>query len=214
MNYPHLRREIIHTARYFNSSGLSVGNSGNLSTRTRRGFLITPSGVAYDQLLPEDIVELDMEGKSVTGRLAPSSEWRLHKAIYCVRPEVNAVIHVHSTYATAVACTRQSVPAVHYHIALAGGSTVRCAEYATFGSSELSDNTVNALEGRKACLLANHGQIALGDSIGAALNMACEVEQLAKLYCLARLCGEPVLLDEHEIKVNVEKFSSYGQREI
>jgi len=213
MNYPQLRREIIDAARQFNSSGLSVGNSGNLSARSRRGFLITPSGIAYEQLLPEDIVELDLDGKPSAGRLTPSSEWRFHQAVYCVRPEIRAVVHVHSAYATAVACTRKSIPAVHYHIALAGGDSIRCADYATFGTSELATNALKALDGRQACLLANHGQIALGDSIRSALNMAHEVEQLARLYCIASQMGNPVVLDEDEIGINLDKFRTYGQQE-
>jgi L-fuculose-phosphate aldolase len=213
MNYLQLRREIIDAARQVMSSGLSIGKSGNLSARTRKGCLITPSGIAYDQLMPEDLIELDREGQVLSGRLTPSSEWRFHKAIYSARPEINAIVHVHSAYATAVACTRQSIPALHYHIALAGGSTIHCADYATFGTSELSVNAVNALTDRQACLLANHGQIALGDSIVAAINMACEVEQLAKLFCLARLAGQPVLLDEDEIQINIDKFSRYGQQD-
>jgi len=213
MNNLNLRREIIDAGRQLSSSGFSVGTSGNLSARTRKGCLITPSGIAYDQLMPEDLLELDRNGQVLSGRLNPSSEWRFHTAIYSVRPEINAIVHVHSAYATAVACTRQSLPAVHYHIALAGGSTIRCADYATFGTAELSVNAVNALTDRQACLLANHGQIALGDSIVAAMSMAREVEQLAKLYCLARMVGNPVLLDEQQIQITIDKFSRYGHQD-
>jgi L-fuculose-phosphate aldolase len=181
MNNLKLRREIIKTVQQFNPSGLSVGKSGNLSARTPRGLLITPTGVAYDDLTPKAIVEIDMQGKRLDGKLLPSSEWRLHCDIYRERPEVNAVVHVHSPYATAVACTRQDLPAVHYHVALVGGDTVRCADYATFGTEQLSRQSLKALQDRKACLLANHGQVALGGSIRAALDMAWEVEQLARL---------------------------------
>jgi len=212
MNYLSLRREIIRTARLFNSTGLSVGTSGNLSVRTEAGFLVTPAGVPYGDLLPESIIELDREGNRLQGDLQPSSEWRLHTAVYQQRPETGAIVHVHSPYATGLACTRQEIPAFHYHIARAGGDTIRCAEYATFGSRALAENAVKALEGRTACLLANHGQLALGDSLSAALDMACEVEMLAMQYCIARLAGSPVLLGVEEMRVNLEKFRSYGRQ--
>jgi L-fuculose-phosphate aldolase len=213
MNNLNLRREIITTAQQFNATGLSVGKSGNVSARTPEGMLITPSGVPYDDLTPGAIVETDIHGKPVNRKSMPSSEWRFHLQIYRSRPAINAIVHVHSPYATAIACTRKGIPAIHYHIALAGGGSIRCARYATFGTEKLARNALKALEGRYACLLANHGQIALGESVSSALGMAREVEQLARLYCIARLIGKPVFLEGEEVKINVKKFRSYGRQE-
>jgi len=212
MNNLKLRREIIRTVQSFNQTGLSTGTSGNMSARTPRGLLVTPTGVPYASLVPGDLVELDMQGKPIVGELIPSSEWRIHRDIYRHRPEINAVVHVHSTYATALACTRLHIPAIHYHIALIGGDTVRCAKYATFGTKELSANALEALQGRLACLLANHGQVALGGTIAIAWKMAQEVEQLARLYCIASQVGKPILLNASEVKRNIEKFRNYGRQ--
>ena len=213
MNHPRLRREIIDTARLFNGTGLSTGTSGNISARTRDGYLITPTGVAYDDLKPGSLIELDLDGTRLKGDLKQSSEWSIHADVYRARPEVTAVVHVHSPYATGLACTRQGIPGFHYEVAMAGGDSIRCAEYATFGTKALARNALGALDGRMACLLANHGQIALGASVPAALAMAVKVETLARQYCLARQCGEPVLLGEEEMRVNVEKFRAYGKQE-
>ena len=213
MKYLNLRLEIIRTVRSFNPTGLSTGTSGNMSALTSRGFLVTPTGVPYEALTPADIVELDMDGERLESKLKPSSEWRIHRDIYLHRPEIKAVVHAHSTYATAIACTRQSIPAIHYHIALIGGDSVRCAEYARFGTEQLSKNALKVLKGRRACLLANHGLLALGESVTVAIKMAIEVEQLAKQYCIARQLGKPVLLDAAEVKRNIEKFKTYGHPE-
>ncbi len=211
MQHQHLREQIVLVAQAFNTMGLSVGTSGNLSTLIEGGFLITPTDVVYEQLQAKDIVELDMEGIVVSGSLLPSSEWHFHRDIYLARVEVNAIVHVHSPYATAIACTRQAIPAFHYMIAIAGGDSIRCAEYATFGTEQLSNNAGKALKDRKACLLANHGMIALGETIEDAFRMALEVEELAKQYYLSKQVGEPVLLDEEQMQVNIEKFKSYGK---
>ena len=208
-----LRRGIIETVQRFNSTGLSAGTSGNLSARTGRGYLITPSGVPYDTLTPGSLVEVDLEGRRVGGAMQPSSEWSFHAGIYRARPEVAAIVHVHSPWATALACTRQPIPAFHYEVAMAGGSDIRCADYATFGTRALARSALRALAARRACLLANHGQIALGGSIPAAFAMAVKVETLAMQYGLAMQHGSPVLLDEAEMQVNVEKFRSYGRGE-
>jgi len=213
MKYLKLCQEIIRTVRSFGPTGLSSGTSGNVSIRTEDGFLITPTGVAYNKLKPSSLVELDLSGKRITGKLLPSSEWRIHGDIYRKRPEVHAIVHVHSTYATAVSCTRKSIPAIHYHISLLGGHSVRCADYATFGTRHLSVNAVQALKGRYACLLANHGQVAVGDTLTTALKRTMEVEQLAKLYCIASQVGKPVVLDQDEVKINLEKFRHYGKQE-
>ena len=213
MNPSKLRKQIIETAIKFNTSGLSVGTSGNLSVRTSKGFLITPTGIPYHQLKEADIVEMNLKGKVIQGDLKPSSEWHFHQDIYLEREEVNAIVHVHSDFATGLACTRQDIPAFHYMVARAGGDSIRCAEYATFGTEALSKNAVTALQGRKACLLANHGMIALGEDIDAAYKLAEEVENIAKHYWISKQSGEPVLLNEKEMKTNLEKFKAYGKQQ-
>ena len=149
MQYKELRQEIITTAKLFNKTGLSMGTSGNLSVRIEQGFLITPTGVPYDDLQPEDIVVMDLQGNIISGKLKPSSEWPFHKTIFTDRDEINAVVHVHSPYVTGIACTRESIPAFHYMVAIAGGDSIRCAPYATFGTEELSVNAIDVgLNGR------------------------------------------------------------------
>ena len=207
-----LHQKIIETAKQFNVSGLSVGTSGNLSARTSQGYLITPTGIPYTQLKEADIVEMDLQGNVVQSDLKPSSEWHFHQDIYLARDEVNAIVHVHSDYATGIACTRRDIPAFHYMVARAGGDSIRCAEYATFGTDALSQNAVKALQGRNACLLANHGMIALGESIDSAYKLAEEIENIAKQYCISKQLGEVVLLDSDEMKINLEKFKTYGKQ--
>ena len=206
------REAIIATARRMNASGLNQGTSGNLSHRVEGGFLVTPTGLEYDSLRPEDIVLMRFDG-SHEGPRRPSSEWRFHRDILASRPEVSAVLHSHSLFCTTVACLRRSIPAFHYMVAVAGGSSIRCAPYATFGTEELSRHAVAALEGRKACLLANHGLITVGVDLGGAFKLAMEVETLAAMYLRALQVGEPVLLDEAEMAVVLEKFRTYGQQQ-
>ena len=212
MNSTILRKHIIETAIAFNTSGLSVSTSGNLSARTSQGYLITPTGIPYHQLKEADIVEMDLQGNVVYGDLKPSSEWHFHQDIYLAREEINAIVHVHSDYATGIACTRQDIPAFHYMVARAGGDSIRCAEYATFGTDALSQNAVKALQGRNACLLANHGMIALGESIDSAYKLAEEIENIAKQYYISKQLGAVVLLDGDEMKINLEKFKTYGKQ--
>jgi len=212
MNHSKLRKQMIETANAFNTSGLSVGTSGNLSVRTPQGYLITPTGIPYHQLKEVDIVEMDIRGNIIQGDLKPSSEWYFHQGIYQAREEINAIVHVHSDYATGIACTRQDIPAFHYMVAKAGGDSIRCAEYATFGSEALSENAVKALQGRNACLLANHGMIVLGEDLNSAYKLAEEVENIAKHYWISKQSGEPVLLDEKEMKLNIKKFKIYGKQ--
>ena len=209
-----VRQEIISTACDFNTSGISVGTSGNVSARHENGFLITPSGLAYNDLKPEDIVLCDLKGKVLSGKLFPSSEWPFHTAIYASRNDVNAIVHVHSPYATGLACTRKPIPAFHYMVAVAGGDSIPCSDYATFGSDELSKNVVDALTDRKACLLANHGMVAVGESIASAYKLVHEVEALAKRYCISLQFGNPVLLDESGMDAIIEKFHRYGKQNI
>ncbi len=207
------RNAILSTCRAMNASGLNQGTSGNVSVRDGDGMLITPSGVPYDDTTPDMIAPVDMDGVA-EGPLKPSSEWRMHMDIYRARPEAQAVVHVHSPYATALSCHRRGVPAFHYMVAVAGGSDIRCADYATFGTQDLSDAMLAALEGRSACLLSNHGQIAFGPTLDKALWLAGEVETLARQYILARELGEPVTLDEAEMARVLALFADYGKQPV
>jgi L-fuculose-phosphate aldolase len=212
MKHITIRRQIIRSTRAFAKSGLGVGTSGNISVRVPGGFLITPSGLPYEDTRPADIVLLDSAGRVRSGTLKPSSEWRFHRDIYDSRREVGAVVHVHSPFATALACTRRGIPAFHYMIAAAGGDSIRCAAYATYGSAALSRNALRALRGRRACLLANHGLIAIGADLRAAFQLAQEVEELARQYWIAKQGGRPVLLGAAEMKRVLRKFRDYGIR--
>ena len=208
-----LREQVIAAAIDLNRSGLSVGNSGNVSARSKRGALVTPSGVAYKNLKVAYIVELSLEGTVLSGTLEPSSEWQLHCDIYRERPEVGAVVHTHSLHATALACTNRGIPAFHYMVAVAGGDNIRCADYATFGSSELANNALVALGQRQACLLAHHGALTLADTPAKALALAEEVENLAAQYCEVLKIGGATILGADEMKRVIEKFSGYGQQD-
>lgn len=192
--------------------GLSPNRSGNASVRFGTGMLITPSGCIADRLEPRDMVHVPASGKIARGQRTPSSEWRLHRAIYEARPDARAIVHCHSLNATALACARTPIPAFHYMVALAGGSDIPLAPYATFGTEELGRSVAATLARRDACLLANHGQIALGDGLEAALELAREVETLAAQYIKARAVGAPALLDEEEMARVLEKFSGYGRK--
>jgi len=205
------RYEIVATAQAMHRAGLAPGTAGNVSARSPGGVWITPTGIPYGQLVADDIVEVDGGGRVVWGRRAPSSEWRLHVEIFRARPDVTAIVHTHSPEATALACTRRGIPAFHYYVARAGGADIRCAAYATYGSAELAANAVAALAGRRACLLANHGVVAVGPDLGRALALAEEVELLAGQYARALAIGEPVLLDEEEMTRVAAKLSTYGQ---
>ncbi len=214
MTHSSARRELVETARRLSAGALGVpgSRSGNVSLRLPAGLLITPTGVSYERMRARDLVELDSQGLSKAGQLMPSSEWRFHRDIYSSRPEAGAVVHAHPRFATALASLRRSIPAFHYMVAVAGGVDIRCAEYATFGTSELSRHALAALEDRRACLLANHGLIAFGETLGQALALASEVEHLAAQYCQALQIGEPVVLDAAEMGRVLEKFRSYGQQ--
>jgi L-fuculose-phosphate aldolase len=174
-------------------------------------IFITPSGVRYPELAPSEIVEIPRAGPIET-RLRPSSEWRFHRDVYAARPEVGAIVHTHQPHATAVACLRRDVPAVHYMIAAAGGPTIRCAPYATFGTQQLSDHVVAALRDRTACLIANHGLVALGETPEAAMELAVSIEALCHIYLLAAGAGDPVSLTEAEMHDVLERFGDYGPR--
>jgi L-fuculose-phosphate aldolase len=205
-----LRMRIVATARKMNALGINRGKSGNVSARIDTGFLITPSALPYDETNPGDVVAVDFDGNA-TGPRRPSSEWRFHRDIYAARAEAAAIVHSHSPFATALACLDRDIPAFHYMVAVAGGSDIRCAPYATFGTQALSDYAVAALDGRNACLLSHHGMIALGASLESALALAVEVETLAEMYCHALSIGDPALLGEVEMRAVVDKFAAYNR---
>jgi L-fuculose-phosphate aldolase len=209
-----LRTAVIATALAMNEAGINRGKSGNVSARLRAsdfdGYLITPTGVPYRKTTPDQIVAMTLDGDA-RGTLLPSSEWRFHRDIYRSRSDAQAIVHTHAPFATSLACMHRDIPPFHYMVAVAGGRDVRCAPYATFGTQELSDHAVAALAGRRACLLANHGMIALGASLDLALALAVEVETLAEMYWRALQIGEPVLLPDAEMDVVLEKFRTYGQ---
>ncbi|WP_448188716.1 class II aldolase/adducin family protein [Azospirillum sp. sgz301742] len=214
MSLPHadLRRAIIDTCLAMNRLGVNQGASGNLSARVGEGFLITPSGLPYDETEPKDIVEMGFDATYV-GERRPSSEWRFHRDILAARSDVQVVLHAHPTFATVLAVHGRPIPSFHYMVALAGGDTIRCAPYATFGTQELSDHALTALEGRRACLLANHGMIILGNDLKGALALAVEVEALARQYVHALMLGSPTILPPEEIERVSSKMRSmkYGQ---
>jgi L-fuculose-phosphate aldolase len=208
-----LREAVIAACRELVQRGLAYGTSGNVSVRRdERRFFVSPTGMPYDALEPDDITLMDVDGRWF-GRRRPSSEWRFHRDVFRSRDEVAAIVHTHSPKATSLACTGRGIPAFHYMVAVAGGSNIRCAPYYTFGTQELSDAAVAALEGRKACLLANHGVIAVGANLPAAVALAGEVETLAAQYCTALAIGEVRILNEIEMRRVVEKFSAYGKQD-
>jgi L-fuculose-phosphate aldolase len=210
-NDSRLKAELIVTCCALAQRGLTHGTSGNVSVRRdNETFFISPTGVPYEQL--DDIPIMDFSGRWYGSR-RPSSEWRFHRDILKARPDVNAIVHTHSKFAVALACTGQGIPAFHYMVAVAGGADIRCAPYATFGSQALSDHAVAALKDRKACLLANHGVIAAGADLASALRLAGEVENLAAQYCAALDAGTPQLLGEVEMARVVELFRSYGKQD-
>lgn len=213
MDHSSLRQALIAAARSLRENGLGAGTAGNLSVRVDQGYLITPTGVDYEALEPDHIVAMDLRGNPAPGDLKPSSEWRFHQDVYLRRADAGAIVHTHSPWATALACARQDLPAFHYMVAGAGGRRIRCAEYGTFGTQALSERALAALGDRQACLLANHGVLALGAELAAAFKTAQLVEELARQYLLSRLAGAPVLLDDEEMDLNLEKFKDYGQQE-
>lgn len=215
---PALRNALIAAARAINAGGINVNKAGNLSVRCARGtvagLIITPTGMAYDALGPDDLVFIRADNADAVGRRVPSSEWRIHRDILAARSEFNAIVHTHSPAATALACHGLGIPAFHYMVAAAGGVDIRCAPYATFGTQALSDHALVALAGRKACLLAHHGVIACGETLEQALALAFEVEHLAHTYLLARAVSEPPRLDEAEMQRVLAAFAHYGQPQL
>jgi L-fuculose-phosphate aldolase len=213
-----LRADVVAAMREMSASGLNRGTSGNVSVRCGDHMLVTPSAVPPSELTPDLVAMMAIDGHDGTpegahhGPRKPSSEWRFHRDILRARPEVNAVVHTHSPFATVMAIGRREIPAVHYMIAAFGGATIRCSDYATFGTAELSRHALTALEGRNGCLLANHGSITVGPTLTRALWLAVELETLAFQYHHALLLGEPVILSDEEIAETAAKFAGYGAK--
>ena len=211
LKYRDLREKVIETCLKMNEEGINQGTSGNVSVRLDEGFLITASGIPYHCMKPEHIVEMDLDG-GYRGEYLPSTEWRMHMDIFRQRPEANGIIHTHSIYATALACLRKDIPSFHYMVGVGGGTTLRCSDYAEFGTQALSDTMLKALAGRSACLLANHGQIVFGPNLDKALWLAGEVETICHQYWAALQAGQPVILSEAEMASVLARFKTYGKQ--
>lgn len=206
-----LRDQLVSTAKQMSALGLTPGMSGNVSVRSPAGFIVTPSGMPYPELTADDAVEIKFDGAIRPGQKTPSTEWRLHRDILGARQDVQAIVHTHSMFSTTISMLRRAIPAVHYMVVLAGTDEIPCAEYATFGSEQLALNAVSALRGGDACLLANHGMVALGSSLASALRLAAEVETLAAQFWHAASIGTPHVLDGSELRKVKDRFAEYGQ---
>ncbi|MDD2684784.1 MAG: class II aldolase/adducin family protein [Gallionella sp.] len=205
------RQQLLVTSRRLVELGLNRGTAGNASVRHGEALLITPSALPVAEMTADSMVRMDLEGKVLQGG-KPSSEWRFHRDIFVARPEIGAVLHMHSTFATTIACLGRDVPAVHYHIAIAGGDSIRCTPYTIFGEQNLSDLALEALHDRKACLLGNHGMIALGKNLADALSVAQEVEYLCEIYWRTLQAGTPQILTAQQMHAVKEKFVEYKKR--
>ena len=207
-----LRSAVIDTARAMSDSGLSPGRSGNVSVRFEDGMLITPTGLAYADIRPKDIVYVAADGTVPGKQKIPSSEWPFHVSAYQARPDMSAVVHTHSLHAVVLSCAGRSIPAFHYMVAVAGGTDIPLVPYAIFGSAELAAHVARGLAERRACLMAHHGAIAMGATLADALALAHEVEVLAEQYVKLLALGEPVLLSEADMAAVLERFKTYGQQ--
>jgi L-fuculose-phosphate aldolase len=212
MSETELKAKVLATARAMNGAGINRGSAGNVSVRWRDGFLVTPTGMAYDACVADDLVFVGLDGR-VDGRRRPSSEWRLHRDIYAARPEAGAVVHAHSTFAVSLACMGLAIPPFNYMIARFGGRDVRCARYATFGSQALADAVVEALAQRCGCLAAHHGMVVFGHDADAALSLAVELEALCEQYWRVLQLGEPRLLPDDEMARVLAAFGDYGRQD-
>lgn len=206
-----LRAQIVETMQALDAKGLNRGTSGNVSVRWGEGMLVTPSGIVPDALTPEAIVQVRADGSVAGGGLNPSSEWRMHAGIYARRPDARAVVHCHARHATILACAGREIPPLHYMVAVSGGMSVPVAPYATFGTDALAQGVVDTLDGRRACLMANHGLIALGANLRQALAVTEEIEEQAAVYWGTLAIGGPALLDEGQMRAVMAAFGRYGQ---
>jgi L-fuculose-phosphate aldolase len=206
-----LRQRMAEVMRAMDERGLNRGTSGNVSARCGEAMLVTPSGVPASRLTAEHMVLVQPDGSTQAGALKPSSEWRMHQGLLDRRPDVGAVVHCHSRHATILACANRPIPAVHYMVAVGGGTSVPVAPYATFGSTELAETVVETLDGRYAALMANHGQIVVAPNLDFALAIAEEIEEQAAVYWGTLAIGGPTLLAEDEMNLILQRFKSYGQ---
>lgn len=215
MDELHARRALVEACRSMNTLGINQGTSGNISVRHGARMLISPSAVPYEDMRPEQVAAMPIEGRGGAheGPRKPSTEWRFHRAILRARPEANAVVHCHPPYATTLAITRRGIPACHYMVAVFGGADVRCSGYATFGTQELANEALQALEGRHACLLANHGVVVCGPTLPRAMWLAVELETIARQYYHSLLIGGPQLLSNQQIEETARKLANYGLQE-
>jgi L-fuculose-phosphate aldolase len=207
------RQQLVDAMRTLDARGLNRGTSGNLSVRFGSGMFVTPSGVTPDRLTPELMVFVDGDGSVAPGAARPSSEWQMHMGIYGRRADAMAVVHCHARHSTILACAHREIPPLHYMVAVGGGASVPVAPYATFGSEELAEGVVRTLDGRRACLMANHGLIVLGPNLAVAVAIAEEIEEQAAVYCGTLAIGGPRLLGDDEMGRILKAFERYGQRD-
>lgn len=207
------RQQLVDAMRALDARGLNRGTSGNLSVRFASGMFVTPSGVTPDRLTPDQMVFVDSDGRAAEGSARPSSEWRMHMGLYQRRADANAIVHCHARHSTILACAHREIPPLHYMVAVSGGASVPLAPYATFGSEELAEGVVQTLDGRFACLMANHGLIALGPKLPVAMAIAEEIEEQAAVYCGTLAIGGPKLLDAVEMERIIKAFGRYGQHD-
>ena len=208
------KKELVKTTKYLNDKNINRGSSGNLSYRTTNGFMITPSSIPNDKLNEKSCVQMVFDG-TYKNKLKPSTEWRIHRDIYLKRRDIYAIIHTHPTFSTAIACMNIDIPPFHYMIAVSGGDSIKCAKYATFGTEQLSNNVIKALDNRNACLMANHGLIIGEENLKSALKLTEEVENLSKQYLQILKSGKkPVLLSKNEMKKNIKKIKDYNYKKI
>lgn len=211
-NYLKEKERLCDVAIRLNNNGFNHGATGNCSLRTKEGFLITPSGIANRNLIPEIMVELDMHGKKInTSPLNASSEWLFHKDLYRMNKNINAVIHTHCPYATALSTINKGLNSFHYMIAVAGGKDIRCAKYALFGTQELSNNILEAMRDRKACLIANHGLVTAAEDLETAYDITEEIEHLSMVYINAQKISEPKILSDDDMVDVLDRFQTYSR---
>lgn len=207
------QEDLFRSSLILNKQGLNHGATGNLSCRSNNAFIITPSGVNLENLDAKSMVEVGIDGKVIESEnnYKPSSEWLFHRDIYASRNDINAIVHTHSVFSSTLSVLGEGIPCFHYMIAVAGGDSIRCSDYALFGTQELSNNIIAAMKQRKACLISNHGMIAIGGNLNEAINIAIEVEHLARIYVQAKMIGIPKLLNDNQMLEVIKKFKTYGE---
>ena len=207
------QEDLFQSSLILNKQGLNHGATGNLSCRSNNAFIITPSGVNLENLDAKSMVEVGIDGKVIESEnnYKPSSEWLFHRDIYASRNDINAIVHTHSVFSSTLSVLGEGIPCFHYMIAVAGGDSIRCSDYALFGTQELSNNIIAAMKQRKACLISNHGMIAIGGNLNEAINIAIEVEHLARVYVQAKMIGIPKLLNDNQMLEVIKKFKTYGE---